>query len=271
MTASAAGFATNGVILERETINGDFNLTLAASGWIHRTRQPDGDRQSDARQCQRHDLVRDLIWERGPQNFGSNSPYDNTGRQAFTSPTTRTLTVGGQIIFGASIGNAIYNNNIRIISPPGPDDPPRRHHLFRRPYHDVFRRQRDRDQRRDHHHGRPRFHRKSIFPFDHSDRHIQSRPAAPDSAFQVGGTSLLGVIQNTLINNGTLQATNGASLTINDLNQTTGTVTVTSSASEAGWLAGQQRHDHGHELVGGPQRYVHAGRLGDVRTDRDRP
>ena len=45
-----------------------------------------------------------------------------------------------------------------------------------------------------------------------------------------GRIGYLGVVQDTLINNGTLQATNGGSLSIGDLTQTTGTVSVTASA-----------------------------------------
>ena len=50
------------------------------------------------------------------------------------------------------------------------------------------------------------------------------------SALQVGGSPILGVVQDTLVNDGSLQATSGGSLTISDLNQTTGSVTATSAA-----------------------------------------
>ena len=74
----------------------------------------------------------------GAQSFGSTS-YANTQAGYHISDDTK-LTVDGQIIFGASNGNAIVNNNIHIIAPPGPNDPPPvatyenagQHHLFRR-------------------------------------------------------------------------------------------------------------------------------------------
>ena len=49
-------------------------------------------------------------------------------------------------------------------------------------------------------------------------------------AITVGGSGNLGVVQDTLINNGTLQATNGGSLSIGDLSQSTGTVSADGSA-----------------------------------------
>ncbi len=228
-----AGFTANGQILERVTINGDLNLTLSQNGFLYvlDSLTVTGDLHLGNASGT---TTAEIILGSGAANFGSTSSYANTQAGYHISDNT-ILNVGGQIIFGPSNGNDIVNNNIHIIAPPGPNDPPPVATYSNGTSTTYF--------------GGSAVEIKgaivagsgSIFnDFSRSTIQIDNSLTAngAGSVFQVGGSPLLGVVQNTLINNGALQATNGASLILYDLSQTTGTVAVTNSALRlAGSLA----------------------------------
>ena len=217
-----AGFAPHGGILENETINGDFNLTLASNGSLivldsltvtgnFRLGNSSGTTSVE------------IFLGSGAEEFGSTSSYANTQAGYHISDDTK-LTVDGQIIFGVSNGNAIVNDNIHIIAPPGPNDPPPVVTYENAGQITYF--------------GGSEIEISGavqggvgsiVNEFSRSTIQIDTSVTASGtgSALQVGGSPILGVVQDTLVNDGSLQATSGGSLTISDLNQTTGSVTAT--------------------------------------------
>ena len=139
------------------------------------------------------------------------------------------LTVDGQIIFGPWNANAILNSNIQVIPKPGPGQPPAVATYDNAGVITYF--------------GASEVEIAGaiaggsgsiVNQFSGGTIQIDRSVTASGSTsvIQVGGSPFLGVTQNTLINNGILQATGGASLILADLNQTTGTVTVSNSALE---------------------------------------
>jgi RHS repeat-associated protein len=219
-----AGFAPTGGILENETINGDFNLTLAANGSL---------------------TVLDSLTVTGNLRLGNStgttsaeiflgsgtevaSSYSNTQAGYHISDDTK-LIVEGQIIFGTSQSNAIVNNNIHVIPKPGPNDPPAVTTYINAGIVTYF--------------GGSEIEISGAITgsggsitneFSRSTIQIDTSAtvSGTGSALQLGGSGLVGVVQDALVNDGSLQATSGGSLVVSDLNQTTGSVTVTSAALE---------------------------------------
>jgi RHS repeat-associated protein len=223
---ATAGFAPTGGLLARETIGGDFNLTLAQNGSITviDSLTVTGNLRLGNATGTTSAVV---ILGTGAEDFGSKSPYDNTGVGGYHISSDTVLTVGGQIIFGSSTGNGIINNNLNFIPKPGPNDPP-----AVLSYSDM---------------GATtylggskieisgaiqggvgsiaNFYSRSTIQVDTS-----VIASGANSSISVGGSGSLGVTQNSLINKGTLQAINGATLALGDLTQSTGTVSVNGAA-----------------------------------------
>ena len=134
-----------------------------------------------------------------------------------------TLTAGN-IVFGGSNGNAIFDNTLVEISAPGPNDPPAAATYF--------------DGHSEHYYGGGPVTINgpiqggvgSIYNlFSYGSITIGGTvTSGAGGVIAVGGSSSLGVGDNTLINNGTLQATSGGSLTISGL-VNHGTVSANSS------------------------------------------
>ncbi len=218
-----AGWAATGGILEGVTINGDLNLTLAANGYLY---------VLDSLTVTGNLMLGNsagttaaTIYLGSPANFGT-SQYSNTPSGYHVSTDTK-LTVDGQIIFGTWYPNSIVNTNIKVIPKPGPGDPPAVATWDNAGVITYY--------------GASEVEVAGAIvggsgsitdEFSGGTIQIDTSVTASgsSSAIQVGGSPILGVSQNKLINDGVLQATGGASLTLGDLNQTTGTVTVSNSA-----------------------------------------
>ena len=221
-----AGFAPTGGLLVRETINGDFNLTLAQSGSITvgDSLTVTGDLRLGNASGTNSAVI---VLGTGVAYFGSKSAYDNTGPAGYHVSTDTVLTVGGQIIFGPSTGNGIVNNNLYFIPKPGPNDPPAVTSFDDAGVITYFGGSKIEVS------GAIQGGKGSITNFySRSTIQIDTSVTADgaNSAITVGGGGGLGIVQDTLINQGTLQATNGGSLAVGDLTQSVGTVSVTASS-----------------------------------------
>jgi len=221
-----AGFASTGQICEGVTINGDLNLTFAGNGYLY---------VLDSLTVTGNLMLGNssgttaatIYLGCGAEGFGS-TEYSNT-QAGYHVSTDTTLTVDGQIIFGASQGNGILNANIQVIPKPGPNDPPAVATYDNAGVITYFGASEVEIS------GAVVGGRGSITnEFSGGTIQIDTSVTASGSSsvIQVGGPPYESVDDTTLINNGALQATGGASLILSDLNQTTGTVTVSSSALE---------------------------------------
>ena len=221
-----AGWAATGQIVEGVTINGDLNLTLAANGtlYILDSLTVTGNMMLG----NSSGTTSATLFLGSPQDFGTTSEYSNTQFGYHVSADTK-LTVDGQIIFGTWYPNSIINSNIQVIPKPGPGQPPAVATYDNAGVITYF--------------GASEVEIAGAIvggsgsienEFSGGTIQIDTSVTASgsSSAIQVGGSPFVGVTQNTLINNGVLQATGGASLILSDLIQTTGTVTVSNSSLE---------------------------------------